>query len=184
MTKAIEALGQDTDQLRRVANRHELHFHIDQFGYLTEHAGWKSETREATEPELQMWEILVGLTKRRLDDPIRETPVLDAIPAELEDVLWKGPYTLCAVDFVVLRGLEGFEPCNEREKLLRGLVGHYREAEYRDADIYVSRVIPKGYFYQGIIERFQPPEGERVVDPGLSATIEMTIGVELRGFGV
>jgi hypothetical protein len=42
--------------------QHGLSFHIDEFGYLNEHRGWKSEDRPANEYELEMWNALMELT--------------------------------------------------------------------------------------------------------------------------
>lgn len=177
--KTIEPFTQDEDQLRRAASRHGLCFHINQFGYLTEHAGWKSEERPATDPELAMWWALVGMSPWRPGDDLVGVPVPDATAEELEYALWGGPYTLSAADLATLRLLEGFVPYLDRERLLRGLVGRYK-----DADIYVSRAIPKGYYYEGTIPLWRPPEGGRQLDPGLPPELEAMVRVEMRAFGV
>lgn len=181
MGTEIEVLDRDGDQLRRVANRHGLHFHIDQFGYLTTHAGHKSETREATDAELQMWRALVpGLTEWLPGKAPGEVPVLDITPSELEDAIWKGAYSLNVVDAAALRRFKEYTNRSEQErlqqeKLRQGLIGHYREAI-----IYVSPIIPKGYYYQGIVESLTANHP----GPGLTAADEMAISVGLRGFGV
>ena len=55
----FQPLNVGEDRVKRIANRLGLHFHIDQFDHLTEHRGWKSETRPATDPELQMWNAML-----------------------------------------------------------------------------------------------------------------------------
>jgi len=184
MPKEIEPFGRDEDQLRRVSARHGLHFHINQFGYLTEHAGWKSETRPATDSELQMWQALMPDMPlwRPGHEDIPDIPVLDATEGELDYALiGEDPFTLNAADVAVLRRMEGFTPCNDRESLQRGLIGHYRgRGPFEPAPIYVSRVIPKGYYYRGIIEAWRPPEGERVLEPEMDPQLWATIALELR----
>lgn len=171
--KEIEPFNRDEDQLRRVAARHGLCFHINQFSYLTEHRGWKSETRQATDEEVQMWvTIFPGMPIWRPGhEDIPAVPVLDATEGELAyNLLGDGPFTLNVADFAVLRHMEGFAPCNDRESLQRGLIGHYQ-----GPPIYVSRAIPKGYFYQGAIEAWRPPEGERVLEPEMDPQLWATI---------
>jgi hypothetical protein len=96
--REIEPFGREEDQFKRAAARRQLHFHIDQFGYLTEHAGCESESRVASDAELQMWhnmcpELPVPCWPRP------EIPTLDATPKELADCLFMDePYTLNAQD--------------------------------------------------------------------------------------
>jgi hypothetical protein len=79
-----------------------------------------------------------------------------------------------------MRHMVGFTPCNDRASLQRGLVGHYQgRGPFEPAPIYVSRAIPKGYFYQGTIERWQPPESERVLEPEMDPQLQATIMLEL-----
>lgn len=182
--KEVEPINRDEDQLRRVAARYGLHFHINQFGYLTEHRGWKSETRPATDSELQMWQAMVPEVPywRPGDGDVPDIPVLDATEGELAyNLLGEDPFTLNAADLATLRRMEGFTPCNDRANLQRGLVGHYQaRGPWGPAPIYVSRAIPKGYFYSGAIERWQPSEGERVLEPEMDPQLWATVTLELR----
>jgi hypothetical protein len=52
----------DGTKATRCMRQHGLSFHIDEFGYLNEHRGWKSEDRPANEYELEMWNALMELT--------------------------------------------------------------------------------------------------------------------------
>jgi hypothetical protein len=142
-----------------------LHFHIDQYGQLTPHAGHKSVTREATDPELQMWHAMIPEAPhwRPGDGVPPDVPVWDAVPKELEDALWKGVYTLHPDDAEVLRRVEGFTPIEG----MGALVGEYREAKIR-----VSSFLPKGYFVEGLVA----PE----MTPWAKTQVEM----RLRGLGV
>jgi hypothetical protein len=180
--KEIEPINRDTDQLFRVAARHNLTFHINQFGYLVEHRGYKSEERPATDYELDMWYALVPeLRPWKPGDESWDVPVLDATKGELDYALiGPDPFTFNAADVAVMRHMVGFTPCNDRASLQRGLVGHYQgRGPFEPAPIYVSRAIPKGYFYQGTIERWQPPESERVLEPEMDPQLQATIMLEL-----
>lgn len=159
-----------------MAARHHLHFHIDQFGYLTEHAGWKSETREATDAELQMWLALCPEFPPGKWPPY-EVPALDATQKELADCLvGSGPYTLNAQDAILLRTAPGFRPCLVRELLQEGILGYFE-----GATIHVSRAIPKGYYYQGVVEQQQETsEDGRITSLDLDPLLEGTIQMNLR----
>jgi hypothetical protein len=152
------------ENLQRMAARLNLNFHIDCWnqdtgklmdcGILTEHAGHKSEIREATYAEVSMWQKLVPSNFNPEDMP--------ASPLEVHDSLQyrKGPVTMNAVDFQKLRELHGnFSPCIEREKVLTGLMGWFIPDESKKKDttptydnipVYISHCIPTGFFYEGI----------------------------------
>jgi hypothetical protein len=131
----IEYIGYREENLRRIARRLGLCFHIDCWlygtnkllghGMLTEHAGHKSETREATEPELQMWLQLIP------DDFNPEE--LPANHKELEDSFQyrKGPFTISTTDFHT------------------ALQPNFDLFDLEDKPIYVSKHIPVGFFYEG-----------------------------------
>ncbi len=151
--KEIQPIRRETDQYRRIAARHHLHFHIDQFNWLTEHAGWKSESREATEPEQQMWRALCPEVPPFEGWPPREIETLDATAEEFaHSIVGEGPYTLSPEDAQVLRGLPEFVPCSDPEQLGRGLIGHFGKAP-----IHISEAIPKGYFVYEVVDRWREP---------------------------
>ncbi len=160
------------DQSKRIAARFGLHFHIDEFGYLTEHAGWKSETRRATDEELQMWELLVP--------GWRSVKVLDVTPDELMSTLWwrTGPVYLNPLDIEPLLYIKGFEAELDREELKDGRFG-----KLENAILYVVREVPHGYFYWNgrRVEpwHWQPPEGERTLRPELDADVQFKLQMGL-----
>ena len=175
---AIEYIGYREENLRRMAARLGLYFHIDcydhqgnrrDYGLLTEHSGHDSEIREATEAELQSWHLMV---------PSDFNPEeLSANEWEAQDSLvWRTSVTVNAKDFVAIRMLRDiFEPCTQRDLLLTGLFGwvvNQNRSDWAIANgvphetpVYVSRAIPVGYFYEGehqpTIHNRPPSEGER-----------------------
>ena len=144
--------------LERLGRRHGLWFHVDcyepwvggkcrQEGQFVSHNCAEDEVREATDAEVAMWYRLVGT---EVD--------LDNLPATKEEMLHSlryktGPFTMNAVDFALLRNSYqdfGFTPCTMREVLLTGLVGWVRtDQDSRGIDLYLSRKIPVGFFYEG-----------------------------------
>jgi len=130
----------DADQARRAAARQSLHFHIDTWGTLHAHDG-EGTKREATEQEIQMWDRLFGFGG--IVCTIRVGQALDAHPLEfVSSLTGEGPYYLSSDDLAVLRRDKAFGPNTDRESLIRGFFGSYKEK----AHIYVSRAIPKGYY--------------------------------------
>ena len=61
----------------------------------------------------------------------------------------EGPFTINMEDFTVLRqeGTGYFDPCTERELLLKGIMGWWRGQSSKT--IYVSRYITPGYYHHG-----------------------------------
>lgn len=203
----IEYIGYREENLRRVARRLGLHFHIDCWlygtnkllghGMLTEHAGHKSETREATDAELQMW-------LRMIPDGFNPEE-LPATPKEVEDSFRyrKGPFTINATDFQAFRGLrDNFDPCVERVKMLTGLFGWFSMSKpkdplfqiaYRGEDdpdarpVYVSRQIPVGFFYEGHhpeLHYIPVPGAPRQLAPEIPAELIAKVGMSLEPFQV
>lgn len=123
--------------LRRIGSRHRLHFHIDvECRTLVPHNNAEDEKREATDEEIRMWEELCP------EDP----SYLPATIAEVERSLAdrKGPFTVNPVDFVQVRLSPGFtleENSGQRQEGLYGVL--------KGEAVYVSRLIPLGFFYQG-----------------------------------
>jgi hypothetical protein len=150
-----------------------LSFHIDQFGYLSEHNDYETD-RAATDIELQMWHSLCPELPMPCW-PRPEIPTLGVTPKELSDCLIGDvPYTLNALDVAALRQLPGFEPEIRKEPLQMGTIGRLGKAA-----IYVSRAIPKGYYYQGAIELWLTPE-ESAVEPDLDPQVKAEVQRGLR----
>jgi hypothetical protein len=171
-------------QAMRIAARNGLHFHIDRNNYLTEHAGWKSETRPATEAEQSMWAALCPPEWCNIPW-YDEVPSLDAIPDELVGSLYckKGPVYLNAADIAVLRRIDGFEVCTMRELLLDRMIGTFEEEP-----IYAVREVPKGYVYLpqkkvGCLH-WRPNPKVREIRPSLDPEAEMDIGFAGPGFNL
>lgn len=198
--KVIEAIGYRERNLERMAARHGFTFHIDG-SYLTPHAGWKSETREATEEEQSMWYQIVGDF-----DPEK----LPATPEEVySSFLYRdGPFTINAEDFQALRQLSrNFDPATERSQLLSGLMGWFIPGDtdrpstaeevlaYMVGDkprpagipVYVSRAIQVGFFYEGhepaLHARVLPGE-PRQLAPELPEGLDWKIMGDLKPFTV
>lgn len=170
------------DQYHRASARHGLDFHVDQYGYYVEHAGWKSETRPATDAEKMLWRHLVPelpIWDMWSDAGVPEVQALNAVPEEFQSCVWgPEPHTLSAQDVAVLLRLQAFTPCNTRTDLQRGLCGWYTNPEDREptpTPIYVSRLVPKGYYYHGSLETWRPPTGERVLAPELTPDQKNTV---------
>jgi len=157
-----------TVRAKRIAARCHLAFHIEmspnphvRIGWLTEHAGWKSETREATEPELDMWQAM-------------ETAAGDLTRATLQELqntlsYREGICYLNAIDLVTLRHDPEFTPELRREELQDGHVGNYNKLR-----VYLSREIPPGWAYlpdeRDEQLHWKPPSGEKQVRPPIDFT--------------
>jgi hypothetical protein len=123
--------------LRRIGSRHHLHFYVDvKCNCLVPHNNAEEVRREATDAEVCMWEELCP------EDPSQ----LPATSAEVENSLArrKGPFTVNPIDFIHIRLSPWFNPEEDPEKRQEGLYG-----SLSGEDIYVSRMIPIGFFYQG-----------------------------------
>jgi len=183
MLSVIEPIHREQDQYHRVAARHQLTFHIDKFGYITEHRGWKSETREASYYELEMWQSLC-YELPPVEWPPSEIPTLDATPEEFcSSILGDDPFTISSFDVSVIMHMKEFTPCMNRNDLKRGLIGHFNRKLW-NTPIYVSRAIPKGYIWCGVIECWQPKSNERELEPDISQHIKSKIDVEIHSLMV
>lgn len=142
----------------RLAARHGLSFHIE-LGHVTTHAGYKSETRPATEEEMELWTALT-----QPDD----TGYLPATWKEIYDTLGyrTGHATISPIDFQqVIRHAtkETWEPITDADTLRAGYFGILKHTTGYGSHIHVSRAIPCGYFYPGRDEKlYIPNEGESV----------------------
>jgi hypothetical protein len=173
----IEKIGHDTIQCRRAARRAGLNYHIDPYGYVDEGGDESEEQRRATDFELSMWSRLVPpefVPQWPLQTPL---PSLDATLEEFQNVYPHSPMTFNAEDFAVLRRYGdklGVLPVLDRALLHRGLVAYWE-----GFPVYVSRLIPKGYYWKGALETWRPPEGERVLNPGIDDQLAFKINREL-----
>jgi hypothetical protein len=147
MFDPIRPFNFEEENCKRLAARYSLGFHIHG-SYLTTHAGWKSETREATEAEQALWDKFCTVEE-----------FLPATLKEVEDCLpyHEGPFTVNPVDMVPILelGYKVFRPCAQREFLEIGLFGWIVNpklegiTQVEKAPIYVSRHIPIGFYYEG-----------------------------------
>ena len=58
-------MSEEKELAQRCAEHFGLGFHIDEFGFVETHRGWKSEVRRATDEESAMWQVLLDLTPPR-----------------------------------------------------------------------------------------------------------------------
>jgi hypothetical protein len=151
--KPLAPISEDAivdDQRDRAARRAGLHFFIDQRGQV-KHGGYSRESREATEEELGLWQALIGNIEGVLTADLRE----------FERLRGHKIVYLNAEDLAVLRSCrDAFEPRNAREELLLGWFGTL----YANTAIWVSRLIPKGYYLAServLHELTWRPKGEK-----------------------
>jgi hypothetical protein len=170
-----------------MAARFGLTFHCDGF-YIIEHDDSRQH-RQATQPELSMWQMMVGAF-----DP-------ECLPATVEEVrdsfaFLRGPFTMHTEDVGALRRLTNFEPCTDKPRLLEGLVGWVKRAPSRyledspfflpaKAPVYVTTRLQPGYFHEG--DRIpqlhtQPPSDPRELTSELTEEIENKVLAGLRPF--
>lgn len=147
----------------RLACRHGLCFHIDRWGTLRP-SGYRDKPQEATEYELDLWMLLIPDSWKT---PPFEFPtarfqprVLDAEPRELESLSHRENVTVSAEDLAVMRSLPLFLASSDSSELRRGLFGRLGSAS-----VFVSRLIPQGYFHDEALEAWRPPPGSRVLAP-------------------
>jgi len=163
--KPVDPIGRREKNLERVARRHGLTFYIDG-RYIVKANGWEGDIREATEEEIQMWSLLCP------EDPENLLATVDEVRASWHDRC--GPFTINARDYHSLKGCgREFTPETKKEYLLQGLIG-----AYIGKDIYVSKAIPIGFFYEG--ERipelhWYPPNGYLGLEPELPAEVELQV---------
>lgn len=172
--KTIEFIGYRDKNCERMAARHHLTFHCDGY-FITEHDDDR-EAREATEPELAMWQALTGDF-----DPEN----LPTTAAELRSC-WEfrnGPFTVSPKDAEVLFHMARPEwtPETDATQLKMGCLGWHDRRP-----VYVSRAIPVGYFYEGqrIPEIHYLPHADMQATPDaeLSTKIECKVGMALEPF--
>jgi hypothetical protein len=182
----VEVYGKKMINLKRISLRHGLQCHIEVSsevsGKMVPHSGDSSDEREATQQEIQMWNLLCP-----------ENPEEDLVttPEEVTSS-WKyrnGPFTISAKDFTAIRalGYKHFDPVTIKELLLSGFLGTYEKGPgVESIPIYVSRGIPVGFYYEDprIPELHWRPmfPGERVLEPKLPMEIECKLQEELRPF--
>jgi len=170
-----------------MAARYGLTFHCDGY-FLTEHDDERIP-RPATEPELAMWQALVGDF-----DP----ECLPATPKEVKDsfIYSPGPFTINAKDFVALRTLPEFDPSTRRDDLLHGLFGWFRKplCQYppdspwfypERTPIYVSRSIQTGFYFEGPYQpdlHWRPQGPDRQVRPEIPMEVQCLVSMGLRPF--
>ena len=141
--QAIQPNGYRERNAQRVASRLGLDFHLD--GHLlTTHEGHRSETREATEAEQQLWAMSCSDAD------------LEELPASKREVLdsWEyseGPFTISPKDYFTIQSLgpDKFEPSTDKKDLLHGLIGCYKGYGGTSSPVYVSRVIYPGFYRVG-----------------------------------
>ena len=179
----IEPLAAQRDFFRRVMKRYDLDFVI--MNEMVEEMGeyGPEPLRDATGPEMHMWEMLVPIFIREKIAAAYQGAdlTLDALPEEIYPVvLFHGPIVyLNAKDFAVLLrsppkddlGLgTSLEPITIRELLL---LGHYATVTCNgnSTKIFVSREIPQGYFLElsdpESALNWRPTQSEREVKPPL-----------------
>lgn len=152
----------EQDFMRRVMRRFRLNFVIVGEQVADDGSGNGIEWRDATEPEISMWDLMIpSEIREQLNNLYKGRDldlelVLDPTYQELEQILdcygsdtlsSRKPYVyLSAEDFCFLRkGSLDHEELNlstSRDLLRTGLV-----ATYHGAQVYVSRWIPRGYYY-------------------------------------
>lgn len=170
----IEFIGYRETNCERMAARHHLTFHCDGY-FITEHDDDR-EAREATEPELAMWQALTGDF-----DPEN----LPATAAELRSSwAWQtGPFTISPKDAEVLFRMDASEwkPETDALQCQMGCLGWYK-----NKPVYVSRAIPTGYFYEGprIPEIHFLPHADMQPRPDAEVPpeIEAKVGMALKPF--
>lgn len=171
----IEPLLWDQENNRRMAARYRLSFDFDGYSIIP-HDGWKSEAREATDEERELWQALVG-------DPRGSPATGNEIRAVLQGL--SGPFTVNPRDLAVLCQMGGFRPTTERGDLLYGHLGDIQSITGQWCPVYVSRRIPVGFYYPGWESEMQyiPPDGpERVLAPELPDVVRDKIRLGIRPF--
>jgi hypothetical protein len=179
----IEPIGWEYDLGFRVAARYGLDFFITSEYSLIERGEYNPESREPTFPELSMWSRIVPNELRELLSKLWMTTdrlTIEAVPEELFcGLLYKRVVYLNAADFAHARKLRDFRPELDPGRLRAG-----KNGSFRDADIFVSRGIPKGYSFPTDIPipdlNWQPPPGVRQLRPELDPRIEGQVVLSLR----
>ncbi len=166
----------ESNFLKRIARRYKLNFTIyTDAGLVQEFGEYGLETsREATDPELTMWNIIIP---KDLQEKVNKAYLggdlaLDATVEELEEaLLGKSIVYLSAQDFQVLiteRPKGAFDFIMDRNVLLSGHVANYGKTK-----VFVSRDIPKGYYHCREVPdpmlNWQPPPGERQIKPEINS---------------
>jgi hypothetical protein len=132
--------------LRRIMRRYRIDFIIIRETIEEGTGNEPEEVRNATSPEIQMWNRLIPEQVRaQIDSVYTEMECsIEARPEELYEALGRGPYTYFNPrDFAVLRAnpTKNMEIVIERSALMSGWF-----ASTPGTRIYVSNQIPEGYF--------------------------------------
>lgn len=140
MIEPIEPFDHELTNSFRIASRHKLPFcifdgHI-RYGY------GSYEPRLATDEEVILYKIVIG--DAPIDLKSTEQEVINSFKYR------KGPFTVNAADFSIMRLLvDRFTPNDKVSDLMAGFFGTYNNDAGYKCELYVSRRIPVGFFYEG-----------------------------------
>lgn len=175
-------IDHEENQAKRISARLGLDFYINRFDHVIEFSDHKSESRPATDPELQMW---MKLVPHDWLETVKSNGTLDAVPDELvgtfsyyEGLVYLNPY-----DLSILMSIRRFVPCTAWNELIGGKFGTFYYGDGKSASIYVSRIIPKGYILKSsfIIEdlRWHMQPGIRQMKPEIPKKNWLEMSVRL-----
>jgi hypothetical protein len=185
--KIIEPLVKRAKNLERIAARHHLSFYLsdkleEKIENFIPQTYWiiprcdEDDVREATQCEIELWRALCP------KDPDNLTTIFDEIVSSLNGR--NHPVTISADDFSVIRrfGAGYFSPCMDREFMVNGFIGTFQEK----IPIYLSRLIPDGFFYPAHEPKlhWRPNEASNVreIQPELPPELVYQIQLDLRPF--
>lgn len=172
MTIQIRPLNEDACFAERLAARHHLSFHITR-GYLYEHRGYKSEDREATDYEQEMWDrfVLSSIPEKGLDLTRQEFE--NCLAVEGAYYLNTGDYRYALSNFLTN---DNFTPCTERDLIKEAhYLGEYRSKYDQRVHLFFWDAVPKGYYLKQDKLEFKPL-------PEMTAELAYTMGVDLLFF--